>query len=229
MGIPVWDRLKGSPMKIVQASCMVALALYGSFLPVPDRAAFKPLPESGERLGALLTAGAGVSQPTSLRLVDLEVLPSIQGYAWRPFADDLAAEVEHGTFIITRPGGLRLSTATVEPPAGAVAPPTDVDSPVAPVSAAPAHRQDAASEPTLPTGAVPARPPSAAPAPSPASPPGSTPGSTQAAPSNGETPPGSGELSVTPERSPCWAAATVSRVASGDSGPADRIQKRSTL
>jgi len=27
MGIPVWDRLKGSPMKIIQASCMAALAL----------------------------------------------------------------------------------------------------------------------------------------------------------------------------------------------------------
>ena len=27
MGIPVWDRLKGSPMKIIQASCMAALTL----------------------------------------------------------------------------------------------------------------------------------------------------------------------------------------------------------
>ena len=27
MGIPVWSRLKGSPMKIIQASCMAALTL----------------------------------------------------------------------------------------------------------------------------------------------------------------------------------------------------------
>src|SRR5437899_5510220 len=27
MGIPVWDRLKSSPMKIIQASCRAALAL----------------------------------------------------------------------------------------------------------------------------------------------------------------------------------------------------------
>jgi len=27
MGIPVWDRLKGSPMKTIQASCMAALTL----------------------------------------------------------------------------------------------------------------------------------------------------------------------------------------------------------
>jgi hypothetical protein len=27
MGIPVWDRLKGSPVKIIQASCMAALTL----------------------------------------------------------------------------------------------------------------------------------------------------------------------------------------------------------
>ena len=41
-------------------------------------------PDSGERLGALLTAEAGVGQPSPVRLVDLEVLPSIQGFAWRP-------------------------------------------------------------------------------------------------------------------------------------------------
>ena len=107
-------------------------------------------PDFGERLGALLTAEVGVGQPSPVRLVDLEVLPSIQGFAWRPFADDLAARVEHGRLTITRPGGLRLSTAAAELPPAEAAAPTHVEAPASAERAKPGHVAVASAEPTLP-------------------------------------------------------------------------------
>ena len=58
----------------------------------------------------------GLRQPSPMRLVDLEVLPTIQGYAWRALADDVVAQAEGGRLAITRPGGLRLSTAAAIQP-----------------------------------------------------------------------------------------------------------------
>ena len=57
------------------------------------------------------------------RLVDLELLPSVQGLVWRVLADGVRAKVENGRLMITRPGGLRLSAADAPPlePAGAKA------------------------------------------------------------------------------------------------------------
>lgn len=72
-------------------------------------------PKTGERLGLLLAAEAGVRQPHSVRLVDLELLPSAQGLVWRTLADDVQATLAADRFVLTRPGGLRLSTGTPDP------------------------------------------------------------------------------------------------------------------
>ena len=66
-------------------------------------------PGSGERLGVLLAPAGGPRQVEVARLVDLELLPSLQGLVWRPLADGIRATVADGRLTITRPGGLRLS------------------------------------------------------------------------------------------------------------------------
>ena len=72
----------------------------------------------------------GLRQPSPMRLVDLEVLPTIQGYAWRALADDVVAQAEGGRLAITRPGGLRLSTAAaIQAPSPAIAAPATVAPP----------------------------------------------------------------------------------------------------
>lgn len=73
------------------------------------RLAVIPDPLTGDRLGVLLTTSSGLRQPTAQRLVDLELLPTAQGLLWRPLADDLLATLEGERFILSRPGGLRLS------------------------------------------------------------------------------------------------------------------------
>ena len=78
-------------------------------------------PESGERLDALLATDAGLRQNAPARLVDLELLPSLQGLVWRLLADGVRATVADGRLVITRPGGLRLSAAATEPTANEAA------------------------------------------------------------------------------------------------------------
>lgn len=86
-------------------------------------------PRSGERMGALLTTAADVRHPGSVRLVDLELLDSAQGLAWRPLADGVRGVVENDRFVLTRRGGLRLSgavaAAPVERATPAVPPPVE--------------------------------------------------------------------------------------------------------
>lgn len=65
-------------------------------------------PDSGERLGLLMAAQA-MHEPGSARLVDLELLPSVQGLVWRVLADGVRAAVADGQLIVSRPGGLRLA------------------------------------------------------------------------------------------------------------------------
>lgn len=72
-------------------------------------------PDSGEQLGVLMSARGGLRQSKPERLVDLELLPSVQGLVWRVLADGVRATVEDGRLTITRPGGLRLSTADGPP------------------------------------------------------------------------------------------------------------------
>lgn len=89
-------------------------------------------PATGERLGVLLSATAGLRQTTPVRLVDLELLPSAQGLVWRPLADGVTASLDAGRLILLRPGGLRLShgTAMASVDAGSVesVPPAETES-----------------------------------------------------------------------------------------------------
>ena len=66
-------------------------------------------PATGDRLGILLSATAGLRQAAPITLVDLELLPSTQGLVWRPLADGVTASLDAGRLILQRPGGLRLS------------------------------------------------------------------------------------------------------------------------
>jgi hypothetical protein len=71
-------------------------------------------PESGERLTLLLAPEGGLRHALPARLVDLELLPSLQGLVWRPLSDGMIAAVTDGRLTVTRPGGLRLSTVATE-------------------------------------------------------------------------------------------------------------------
>ncbi|MGD9512286.1 MAG: hypothetical protein AB7X49_27480, partial [Geminicoccaceae bacterium] len=64
------------------------------------------------------SAREGLRQPEAERLVDLELLPSLQGLVWRVLADGVRATVADGRLTITRPGGLRLADGppTPDPP-----------------------------------------------------------------------------------------------------------------
>lgn len=79
-------------------------------------------PETGERIGVLLTARADVLQPMPVKLVDLELLASAQGLAWRPLADGVRGRVEADRFLLTRRGGLHLSPAAADVEADQAAP-----------------------------------------------------------------------------------------------------------
>jgi hypothetical protein len=96
-----------------------------------------PDPVTGERLGVLLADAAGPRQAARQHLVDLELLPTAQGLAWRPLTDDLAAAVEDGRLTLSRPGGLRLSPEPAPVLAQAAPPAGDAPAPAAGPSALP--------------------------------------------------------------------------------------------
>lgn len=77
---------------------------------LPALAASLDDPLTGERLGAFLPTGAPFRSPDPERLVDLELLASAQGLAWRALADGVAASAGANGFRLDRPGGLRLSS-----------------------------------------------------------------------------------------------------------------------
>ncbi len=61
----------------------------------------------------VLTYGRGeTGLPRSRRLVDLVLLESAQGIAWRAIAADVEARPVPGGILVTRPGGLRLDAVT---------------------------------------------------------------------------------------------------------------------
>ena len=100
-------------------------------------------PETGERLGVLLAARAGVRQPMPARLVDLELLPTAQGLAWRPLADGVRGEIADGRFVLGRRGGLRFSNPLAghaEPAPGDAMPTADMAAAAAEPSPAPASQ-----------------------------------------------------------------------------------------
>ena len=73
-------------------------------------------PGVGDRLAVwpLLTPGLG--EPQARRLVDLEILATAQGLAWRPIADQLQTQVVDGGVELSVPAGLRLSADPLAPP-----------------------------------------------------------------------------------------------------------------
>ena len=73
-------------------------------------------PEVGDRLELwpLLTPGMG--QPRPQRLVDFELLATVQGLAWRARSDQLRTEIVDGTIELRAPEGLRLSVYPIAPP-----------------------------------------------------------------------------------------------------------------
>ena len=66
-------------------------------------------PDSGEQLGVLLATRGTLRHPAPMRLVDVEILPSAQGLAWRPLADGVKATAGPTGFVLSRRGGLRFS------------------------------------------------------------------------------------------------------------------------
>jgi hypothetical protein len=125
-------------------------------------------PESGERLTLLLAPEGGLRHALPARLVDLELLPSLQGLVWRPLTDGMRAAVTDGRLTVTRPGGLRLSAVAAEEsvpvpeptpstvtqqPAAAAPEPVDGHAQAPEAVAATPPAQLAATEPPL-TGAL---------------------------------------------------------------------------
>jgi hypothetical protein len=72
-------------------------------------------PETGDQLHLLLPDDPAVRQPQHLALVDLELLPTAAGLAWRELADGIVATRRRNDLELSRPGGLRLARAS--PPA----------------------------------------------------------------------------------------------------------------
>jgi hypothetical protein len=83
-------------------------------------------PEVGDRLEVWPLLSPGLGQPRPQRLVDLELLETVQGLAWRPLADELHAGGVDGAVELLAQGGLRLSAdspMSAPPPARVGEPP----------------------------------------------------------------------------------------------------------
>jgi hypothetical protein len=88
-------------------------------------------PEVGDRLEVWPLLSPGVGQPRSQRLVDLELLETAQGLAWRPLADELHADGVDGAVELLAQGGLRLSA---DSPMAAAPPPRVGEPPAEPAA-----------------------------------------------------------------------------------------------
>lgn len=66
-------------------------------------------PDVGDRLNVLPISDPGVGQPAPRKFVDLELLPTAQGVAWRSLNDRLAVEVKGEALVFGTPLGLSLS------------------------------------------------------------------------------------------------------------------------
>ena len=66
-------------------------------------------PAVGDRIKALPVLEAGLRQPVKQRFVDLELLPTSQGLAWRPLNDQLNMHIDDQALIFTKPRGLSIS------------------------------------------------------------------------------------------------------------------------
>lgn len=66
-------------------------------------------PASGERLGVALSRHPGNRLAAPMSLVDMELLPSSQGFAWRALSQGIVAEQAASGIRLTRDGGLRIA------------------------------------------------------------------------------------------------------------------------
>lgn len=79
-------------------------------------------PIVGDQINVLPLRDPGIGQPARRRFVDLELLPTVQGVAWRQLNDRLMAEVGEETLIFSKPNGLSLSKLMpdLQPPKPAI-------------------------------------------------------------------------------------------------------------
>ena len=122
---------------------------------------------AGDEMRVLTYVRGGAGLPRPRRLVDLALLETAQGVAWRAIAADVEARPVPGGILLTRPGGLRLDAAATadtrrperpstspdagsEPPGGSAtsdAPPAITGEKTAPESPASTPERKAAAEP----------------------------------------------------------------------------------
>jgi len=72
-------------------------------------------PAVGDRIDILPLSDAEIGQPARRRFVDLELLPTAQGLAWRPLNDGLIASLNDRSLEFHSSNGLSLSTITPDP------------------------------------------------------------------------------------------------------------------
>ena len=72
-------------------------------------------PAVGDRLDVLPLRDLGIGQPEMRRFVDLELLPTVQGLAWRRLNDRLTANIENEGLKFSSPDGLLLSATDAAP------------------------------------------------------------------------------------------------------------------
>ena len=80
-------------------------------------------PETGDELHLLLPDDPALRQPQHLAFVDLELLPTAAGLAWRELADGIVATRRRNDLELSRSGGLRLA----QPAPLATSAPTETD------------------------------------------------------------------------------------------------------
>lgn len=98
------DRLR--PLEIEHGDASTSLRL----MPVSGQQIVSVVdPDIGDRLDVLPFSDPGVGQPVPRRFVDLELLQTIQGVAWRSLNDRLTAKVDREALNFGAPLGLSLS------------------------------------------------------------------------------------------------------------------------
>ena len=90
------ERVEGS------SALHITPALGGRVLSIID-------PDVGDQIDVLPIRNSGLHQPSRRRFVDLELLPTAQGVAWRPLSDRLAANIDAEVLELSSPKGLSLS------------------------------------------------------------------------------------------------------------------------
>jgi hypothetical protein len=102
------------PVEIVRLDQPARLRVIGGESPRLVRV-IDPTAGSALEIWPLLRAGLG--QPGARQLVDLELLATAQGVAWRPLQDQLRARLLDNAIELGRSGGLRLSAPRTRPAA----------------------------------------------------------------------------------------------------------------